>query len=86
MVYHNLHQVHLQEIMLVVWPLDENQGPSQSHGQGFWLVCEVTPTWRTTKGAAGLGRLKQILELFAKLYINLEFVRITTKPPKFLDT
>jgi hypothetical protein len=33
------------QIMLVkqlVWPLDESQGPSQPHGQGPWLMCEVT--------------------------------------------
>ena len=61
MVYENLHQVHLQETMSVAWPLDENQGPSQSHGQGFWLVCEVALTRQTTKGLASLGHLKQIL-------------------------
>ena len=28
--------------MLVIWPLDENKGPSQLHGHGPWLVCQVT--------------------------------------------
>ena len=29
--------------MSMARPLDENQGPSQSHGHGPWLVCEVAP-------------------------------------------
>ena len=27
--------------MFMVWPLDENQGPSQLHGHGPWFVCEL---------------------------------------------
>ena len=29
-------------ITQLVQPLDESQGPSQSHGHGLWLVCEMT--------------------------------------------
>ena len=25
----------------MVWPLDENQGPSHLHGHSPWLVCGV---------------------------------------------
>lgn len=30
--------------MLVVRPLIQNQGSSQRHGHGSWLICEVTPS------------------------------------------
>ena len=36
----NLRQAHLQEVGLVM-PLNENQGPSQLHGFGLWLMCKV---------------------------------------------
>jgi hypothetical protein len=56
MVCRNMHQAHLQEVGLMqfpanhvkgedlrqlVWPLDESRRPSQYHGPGPWLMCEV---------------------------------------------
>lgn len=56
MVCENLRQAHLYELGLTKIPaclvevkglrqlvrhLDESQGPSQLHGHGPWLVCEV---------------------------------------------
>ena len=56
MVCRNLYQTHLQEVDLMhipvnhvrvkdlklfVQPLNESQGPSQLHGRGPWLMCDV---------------------------------------------
>ena len=33
--------VRVKGLRQLVWPLDESEGPSQLHGHGPWLVCEV---------------------------------------------
>ena len=35
------NHVSIEECIQLVWPLDESKGPSQLHGHGHGLVCEV---------------------------------------------
>ena len=34
-------RVRVKGLTKMVRPLDESQGPSQLHGHGPWLMCEV---------------------------------------------
>ena len=38
-----LDHVKVTGLVQMMWPLGESQGPSQLHGHGHWLVCEVAP-------------------------------------------
>ena len=34
--------VRVKNLRQLVQPLDESQGPSQSHGPNLWLVCDLS--------------------------------------------
>ena len=53
--------------MSLVHPLDEIQGPSQLHGYGPWLVCEVALT-SVHKFATTYGGESELL------YMNLPLI------------
>ena len=53
--------------MSLVHPLDEIQGPSQLHGYGPWLVCEVALT-SVRKFATTYGGESELL------YMNLPLI------------
>ena len=39
------NHVGVEDLGHLVWTLDEGRGPSQLHGHGPWLVCEVALSW-----------------------------------------
>jgi hypothetical protein len=70
----------------LVWPLDESQGPSQLHGHGHWLVCEVALSSDTTCGREGYYRIRVYLSFIQhqspKIVCNMEVTFIVDLPSK----